>query len=152
MDSVQLQSGLLNVSEQEPALSGNGEKLALITDLNGRPTVQMRDLRNGNLIQLRHLSRHQPHSSPALSWNGRYLAVISQRGNRRLAIIEDRLTGRSHHLPLPGERTPIRISLAPDATQLAVQIADKGKWKVELFDLTQKIEPDLPIGEYNYNP
>jgi len=95
---------------------------------------------------LRHLSRNQPHSSPSLSWNGRYIAVIAQRGNRRLAIIEDRLTGRSHKLPIPGERTPVRLSLAPDGSQLALQVAEKGKWRVELFDLRDKIEPDQPSG------
>lgn len=137
-----LQSQFLSSSKQEPALSGNGEKLALIVDYKGRSTIQLRDLRTGNIVPLRHLSRNQPHSSPSISWNARYVAVIAQRGNRRLAIIEDRLTGRHHQIPLPGERTPVRISLAPDGRRLAVQVADKGKWRIELFDLTQKIEPD----------
>ena len=133
-------------NQQDPALSGNGEKLAFIVEYNGRPSVQLRDLRNGRILPLRHLSRNQPHSSPSLSWNGRYLAVIAQRGNRRLAIIEDRLTGRSHQLPIPGERIPVRLSLAPDGSQLALQVAEKGKWRVELFDLRDKIEADQPIG------
>ena len=83
---------LISTSQQEPALSGDGEKLALIIDQNGRPTVQLRELRSGKIIPLRSLSRHQPHSSPSLSWNGRYLAVITQRNNLRLAIILDRIT------------------------------------------------------------
>ena len=76
--------------------------LAVIVDQRGRPTVQLRDLRDGKILPLRHFSRHQPHSSPSLSWNGRYLAVITQKGNRRLTIIEDPLTGRIHPLPLQG--------------------------------------------------
>ena len=71
-------------------MSGNGEKLAFIVDYQGRPSVELRDLRNGNVLPLRHLSRNQPHSSPSLSWNGRYIAVIAQRGAKRLIIIEDR--------------------------------------------------------------
>ena len=138
-------------NQQDPALSGNGEKLAFIVNYNGRPSVQLRDLRNGNLLPLRHLSRNQPHSSPSLSWNARYVAVIGQRGNRRLAIIEDRLTGRSHQLPIPGERIPIRLSLAPDGRQLALQVAERGQWRVELFDLSQKIEPDQPSGRSIFN-
>ena len=133
-------------NQQDPALSGDGDKLALIVDYEGRPSLQLRDLRNGNILPLRHLSRNQPHSSPALSWNGRYVAVIGQRGTRRLVIIEDRLTGRVHHLPIQGERLPVRLSLSPDASQLAIQVADKGKWRIQLFDLSQKIEPDKPIG------
>ena len=138
-------------NQQDPALSGNGEKLAFIVDYNGKPSVQLRDLRSGNSLPLRHLSRNQPHSSPSLSWNARYVAVIAQRGNRRLAIIEDRLTGRSHQLPIPGERTPVRLSLAPDGRQLALQVAERGKWRIELFDLSKTIEPDQPSGRSVFN-
>ncbi len=138
--------GILQRSQQDPALSGNGEMLAVIVDQRGRPTVQLRDIQNGKILPLRHFSRHQPHSSPSLSWNGRYLAVITQRGNRRLMIIEDRLSGRVHPLPLPGGRDPVRLSLAPDARQVALQVADQGHWRVELFDLSQILEPDKPAG------
>ena len=143
-DRIQGQFATRN--QQDPALSANGEILALIVDYKGRPSLQLRDLRNGKILPLRHLSRNQPHSSPSLSWNGRYVAVIAQRGKRRLAIIEDRLTGRSHHFAIPGERIPVRLSLAPDASQLALQVAEKGKWRIQIFDLSQKIEPDQPSG------
>ncbi|HJM80077.1 MAG TPA: hypothetical protein QF818_00105, partial [Prochlorococcaceae cyanobacterium Fu_MAG_72] len=129
-------------SQQDPALSGNGKMLAVIVDQRGRPTVQLRDLQNGKILPLRHFSRHQPHSSPSLSWNGRYLAAITQRGDRRLTIIEDRLTGRVHPLPLPGGRAPVRLSLSPDARQLALQVAYQGHWRIEVFDLSQILEPD----------
>ncbi|CAI8167923.1 MAG: hypothetical protein AB8A46_05140 [Prochlorococcus sp.] len=138
--------GLLQRSQQDPAISGNGERLAVIVDQRGRPTVQLRDLRNGKILPLRHFSRHQPHSSPSLSWNGRYLALITQRGNRRLAIIEDRLSGKAHPLPLPGGRDPVRLSLSPDARQIALQVADQGQWRVEIFDLSQTLESDRPGG------
>ena len=95
---------------------------------------------------MRHLSQYQPHSSPSLSWNARYLAVLAQLGNRRIAIIEDRVTGRMHRLSIPGKRTPIRISLSPDARQLAIQVAAKGQWRIHLYDLRGTIEPDNPMG------
>ncbi len=138
--------GFLSLNQRDPALSGNGKKLALIVDQNGRPTVQLKDLRNGNIVPLRYLSRHQPHTSPSLSWSARYVAAITQRGNKRLGVIEDRLTGTVHKLLIPGNRIPIRLSLAPDGRQLAIQVADKGKWRVEIFDLSRKIDPDLPVG------
>ena len=43
-------------NQQDPVLSGDGEKLALIVDFEGRSSVQLRDLRNGNILPLRHLS------------------------------------------------------------------------------------------------
>ncbi|WP_414153395.1 TolB family protein [Prochlorococcus sp. MIT 1300] len=143
---ISTSSGLFDRSEQEPALSGDGQKMAVIVDQLGRPTVQLRDLRNGNLLDLKNLSRNQPHSSPSLSWNGRYLAVITQRGNKRVVVIQDRLTGRLHPLPLIGQRYPIRVSLAPDARQIALQVAVQGKWRIELFDLTKTLEPDEAAG------
>jgi Tol biopolymer transport system component len=134
-------------SLQEPALSGDGRLLATVTERRGRPTVQLRDLRSGAALPLRHLSRHQPHSSPSLSWNGRYLAVITQRGQRRLALIEDRLTGRAHPIRLPGDREPVRLSLSPDARTLALQVAVQGRWRLELIDLGAILEPDRSAGE-----
>ena len=128
--------------QQQPALSGDGSKLAVIVDQRGRPTVQLKDLRSGGRLPLRHLSRQQPHSSPSLSWNGRYLAVIIQRSNRRLVLIEDRLNGRAHPLRLPSGRSPVRLSLSPDGRQLAVQTADRGRWQVELLDLSELLEAD----------
>ncbi len=142
VERIQASFGTRN--QQDPALSANGDNLALIVDYNGRPSVQLRDLRNGKILPLRHLSRNQPHSSPSLSWNARYVAVIGQRGNRRLAIIEDRVTGRSHQLVMPRDRIPVRLSLAPDGSQLALQVIEKGQWRIELFDLRKKIELDQP--------
>jgi len=133
-------------SQEDPALSGSGEKLAVIVKQQGRPTVQLRDLRNGQILPLRHFSRHQPHSSPSLSWNGRYLAAITQRGRRRQVVIEDRLSGRLLPLRLPGGREPVRLSLSPDARQLAVQVTDQGHWRVELLDLRDLLEPDQAAG------
>ena len=138
--------GLLQRSQKDPTISGNGEKLAVIIDQLGRPTVQLQDLKNGNILPLRHLSRHQPHSSPSLSWNARYLAVIIQRGNRRIAVIEDRLKGKLHSLNLPREKVPVSINLSPDARQIAIQVAEQGKWRIELFNLKGKIEPDEQSG------
>lgn len=145
-------ASLFPEQQQEPALSGDGSKLALIVDQRGRPTVQLKDLRGGGRLPLRHLNRHQPHSSPSLSWNGRYLAVIIQRGNRRLVLIEDRLNHRAHPLRLPSGRNAVRLSLAPDARQLAVQTADRGRWQVELLDLSGLLEPDRPGGLRETNP
>ncbi len=133
-------------NQQEPALSGNGQKLALIVDQLGRPTVQVKNLVNGKKLSLRHLSRNQPHSSPSLSWNGRYLAIITQRGTRRIAVIEDLVTGRYHTFPLFQDKDPYLLSLAPSGARLAVQIVKNGKWQVQIFDLSQVLEPDKPSG------
>ena len=139
--------GLLATSQQDPALSGNGKWLAVISDLRGRQTVQMRNVINGSIQALPQLKRHQPHSSPSLSWNGRYIALITQHGRRRMAVIADRLNGRLHPIQLPGGRDPIQVSLAPDAQTLALQVTDQGLWRVEIFDLSDVLEIDRPAGQ-----
>ena len=141
-----LPNSFLSISEQQPALSGNGEKLAVIVNQLGKQTVQLKETSTGKKFSLRHLSRHQPHSSPSLSWNGRYLAVITQRGNRRVAIIEDRLTGNHHFLRMPGEKVPIRLSLSPDASMIAIQVAENGKWRIQFFDLRRVLESEVVQG------
>ena len=94
----------------------------MIINQQGRSTVQLRNLSSGGRIPLRHLYRHQPHSSPSLSWNGRYLAIITQQGNRRLAVIEDLITGQIHRLPLRAERQPISLKISPDARKIAFEL------------------------------
>ena len=99
---------------------------------------------SGRVLPLRHLQRLQPHSSPSLSWNGRYLAVLVKRGSRRLAVIEDRATGRLHQLPLPGGQQPQRLSLSPDARRMALELVEGGRPQVRVFNLTPLLEADLP--------
>ncbi len=145
-DARRAPGGVTDRQQQEPAISGSGNILAVLVEQRGRPTVQLRDLRTGQPLPTRHLNRHQPHSSPSLSWNGRYLAVITQRGNRRMAVIEDRLTGSAHPLRSPGNHDPVRLSLSPDAQRLALQVSDRGRWRVELLDLSGVLEADRPGG------
>ncbi|GCE65604.1 Tol biopolymer transporter periplasmic protein [cyanobiont of Ornithocercus magnificus] len=135
-------------NEREPSLSGNGRLLASIVDLDGQPTVQLRNIESGKILPLSYLQRHQPHSSPSLSWNGRYVAVIGNwRNGQRRALIEDRLNHRVHRLQLLGSQAPVRISLSPDARQLAVQWIKRGQWLIKVLDLSQLLEPDWPAGK-----
>ncbi len=131
-------------NQQDPTLSGNGDQIALIVEKQGKPTVEMRNLKDGRIIYLRNLSRYQPHSSPSLSWSGRYLALIAQKTKTQFIIIKDRISGKLHHLRVPGNYIPIRLSLSPDASNLALQLINKGKFRVQIFDLSHFLEPDLP--------
>ena len=63
-----------------------------------------------------------------------------------MAVIEDIVTGRLHHLRIPGELEPVRLRLSPDGQQVAIQLATKGKWRVEMFNLNQLLEADKRDG------
>lgn len=120
--------------------------LATLVERGGRTTVLLQDRRSGRVLPLRHLQRHQPHSSPSLSWSGRYLALLMQQGSRRQAVIEDRATGRLHPLQLPPDREPKRLSLAPNAGAIALELVVNGQERIELFDLSSQLEPDRAGG------
>ena len=138
--------GFLEASRQDPALSGQGRFLASVVERSGRATLLLQEQPSGTVIRLRHFQQHQPHSSPSLSWNGRYVAALVQQGGQRVPLIEDRATGAMHRLPLPADRTAVRLSLAPEARRLAVQVAQDGQWRVQIFELSGLLEPDLPGG------
>jgi len=138
--------GFLEANRQDPALSGQGRFLASVVERSGRSTLLLQEQPSGTVIRLRHFQGHQPHSSPSLSWTGRYVAALVQQGAQRVPLIEDRATGALHRLPLPADRTAVRLSLAPDARRLAVQVAQGGQWRIQAFDLAGLLEPDLPGG------
>lgn len=131
---------------QQPALSGDGRLLASLVERAGRTTVLLQERRSGTVLPLRHLRRHQPHSSPSLSWNGRYLALLVQQGPRRQAVIEDRASGRLQPLPLPAQQEPQQLSLSPDAQRLAVEVIQNGSRRLQLYDLSGLLEPDRAPG------
>ena len=60
----------------------------------------------------------------------------------------DRPPERTHASPAAaGGRDPVQLSLAPDAQQIALQVTDQGRWRVELLDLSDLLEPDRPPGQ-----
>jgi hypothetical protein len=132
------------VDRLEPTLSGNGQWLASLILLGGRPTLLLQEQPSGRRVPLPNLRGRTPHRSPSISWNGRYLAIIVQQGPRRLAVVDDRASGRLHRLQLPLELEPDRLSLAPDARRLAIATVGQGRPQVQLFDLSGLLEPDLP--------
>jgi hypothetical protein len=138
--------GLGAESRQQPALSGDGRLLASLVERGGRSTVLLQERRSGKVLPLRHLRGHQPHSSPSLSWNGRYLALLIQQGRSRQAVIEDRATGRLHPLFLPPGQEPQQLSLAPDGQSVALEVISAGSKRVELFSLSNLLEPDRAPG------
>ncbi len=139
--------GLSQEARQDPAFSGDGRLLASVVERGGRSTVMLQERSSGAVMPLRHLRRQQPHSSPSLSWNGRYLALVVQQGPRRQAVIEDRANGQLHPLLLPAGREPQRLSLAPDARRVALEVLDNGQSRVEVFDLSGLLEPDQAPGQ-----
>lgn len=136
----------------EPALSGNGRWLASLMRQQDQDRLLLQELPSGRGLPLGQLERLAPHRSPSLSWNGRYLAVIGQQGARRLVLVHDRLTGRLHRLPLPGQAEPESLSLDPTGQRIAIGLVERGQPRVRLLQLTGLLEPDHPPGQTLIDP
>lgn len=138
--------GLGALQRRDPALSGDGRWLASVVEQPRGPRLLLQDQRSGRVQPLRHLGGLQGVSSPALSWNGRYLvALVQDRGPARV-VLEDRLRGRWQTLPLRLAGEAERLSLAPDASRLAVQWRREGRTQLQVLELGSVLEPDRPAG------
>ena len=42
---------------------------------------------------------------------------------------------------------PSTVAVAQSAQQIALQVTDQGRWRVELLDLSDLLEPDRPPGQ-----
>ena len=49
-------------------------------------------------------------------------------------------------MPLPGGLVPESLSLAADGRRIAIAMEGDGRSRVQLYDLTALLEPDLPAG------
>ncbi len=136
--------GLGALQRHDPALSGDGRWLASVMEQPRGPRLLLQEQSSGRVQPLRHLGNLAGVSSPALSWNGRYLAALVQGNGPARVVLEDRLRGRWQTLPLPAAGEAERLSLAPDASRLAVQWRRDGRRQVQVFALEALLEPDLP--------
>ncbi len=131
---------------EQPSLSGQGEWLATVVERHGRQTLLMQAQPSGREVPLAPLRRFEPHRSPSLSWNGRYVAMVGQEGARKRVLILDRTSGRLLPLQLPGDMEPEQLSLSPDGRRVALEVISRGRRLIQIFDLANLIEADLPRG------
>ena len=71
--------------------------------------------------------------------------AAQDRGPGRV-VLEDRLRGRWQTLPLRLAGEAERLSLAPDASRLAVQWRREGRTQLQVLELGSVLEPDRPAG------
>ena len=112
----------------------------------GRDSLLLQEQPSGRELPLRHLRRFQPHRSPSLSWNGRYVAVLGQQGNRPIALIEDRASGKLQRLSLPGDQAVERLS--DGGERFDVVLADLGvpdSAGIATLDALTQAAPSLPV-------
>ena len=134
-------------NDEQPALSGNGSFLALVSNRNGSRSILLYDLQQQQLMPLPHLNRRDTIAeNPSLSYTGRYIAYIIAEQGRPTVELYDRATQQSQILTqwYPGwVRHP---SISPDGRYIVFESGSRGQWDIEVLDRGPNIELDIPDG------
>ena len=138
-------SGSLNsrYNDQQPALSGDGRWLAMVSNRSGRRQILLYDLQEKSFVDLPGLNiGNAITDSPSLSRTGRYIVYISSVQGRPDIFVYDRAIKRSQ-LVTQGYRSWLRNpKISPDGRYIVFETARRGQWDIEVIDLGSKIEID----------
>jgi len=134
-------------TDEQPALSGNGRFVALVSNRDGSRNIVMYDLQQRQFVDLPGLNRSDAIAeNPSLSHNGRYIVYIASDRGRPEVELYDRSTRSSQVLSI-GYRGWVRNpSISPDGRYIAFESGSRGQWDVEVLDRGPNIELDIPDG------
>lgn len=134
-------------TEQQPALSGNGRLLALVSNRNGSHQVLLYDLQQQQFVSTPGLNRPETIvESPSLSYTGRYITYMTSDQGRPVVALYDRVTQQSQILT-PIYRGWVRNpSISPDGRYVVFESASRGQWDIEVLDRGPDIELDIDNG------
>jgi len=134
-------------SDEQPAISGDGRWLAMVSNRYGRREILLFDVQQQSFVDLPGLNRDGAIAdSPSISRTGRYLVYISSIQGRPDIFLYDRAT-RQNKLLTQGYRSWLRNPrISPDGRYIVFETARRGQWDIEIMDLGPNIEVDQPEG------
>lgn len=150
-NNIQSVSSLLNsrYNDEQPALSGDGKWLAMVSNRNGRHEILLYDIELQKFTELPNLSFSGAiFDSPSLSYTGRYLVYISSIQGRPDIFMYDRAIKRSQ-LITRGYRSWLRNPrISSDGRYIVFETSRRGQWDIEILDNGINMELDI----LNNNP
>jgi len=134
-------------NDEQPAISGDGRWLAMVSNRYGRREILLFDLQQRSLVDLPGLNKDGAIAdSPSISRTGRYLVYLSSIQGRPDIFLYDRAT-RQNQLITQGYRSWLRNPrISPDGRYIIFETARRGQWDIEVIDLGPNIELDQPDG------
>lgn len=130
-------------NDEQPALSGDGRWLAMVSNRYGRRQILLYDLQEKSFVDLPGLNLPNAITdSPSLSRTGRYMVYISSIQGRPDIFLYDRAVKQSQLLT-QGYRSWLRNPrISPDGRYVVFETARRGQWDIEVIDLGTRIEID----------
>ncbi len=140
-------------NDQQPALSGDGRWLALVSNRNSSNEILLYDLRRERFLNLPGLNQSNVIlESPSLSRTGRYLVYISSVQGRPDVALYDRATRRAELLTQNYRNWVRNPHISADGRYIVFETARRGQWDIEVLDRGPLIELDIPDGTPIENP
>jgi Tol biopolymer transport system component len=140
-------------NDQQPALSGDGRWLALVSNRNSSNEILLYDLRSERFLNLPGLNQSNVIlESPSLSRTGRYLVYISSVQGRPDVALYDRATRRAELLTQNYRNWVRNPQISADGRYIVFETARRGQWDIEVLDRGPLIELDIPDGTPIENP
>jgi Tol biopolymer transport system component len=132
-------------TDEQPALSGDGRFLAMVSNRSGSRNILLYDLQRQQFVNLPRLNRPDAIAeSPSLSYTGRYIVYLASDRNRPEVELYDRITQQTQLLTV-GYRGWVRNpSISPDGRYISFETGLRGQWDIEVIDRGPNVELDIP--------
>ena len=132
-------------ADEQPALSGNGRFLALVSNRFGGRGILLYDLQERRLVDLPGLNRRGAIAEqPSLSYTGRYIAYTGDDRGKPVIAVYDRISSQSQALTLWYRGQVRHPGISPDGRYIVFESGSRGQWDIEVIDRGPNIDLDRP--------
>lgn len=134
-------------TNEQPALSGDGQFVAFVSNRDGDRKIVMYDLQKRHFVDLPGLNRPDAIAeNPSLSRTGRYMVYITSAQGRPEVELYDRVTRRSEAITRSYRGWVRNPSISPDGRYIVFETSRRGQWDIEVLDRGSNIELDVSNG------